>query len=340
MKQHELNRWRSLEPSQVQERLRLPSAEMQRWLTVSEGVEWPEPGSVPLPTDDAAADLLSRLGVDDGEVERFLGTRPSEHRNPELWWLVDRCCRLLIGQMGRPTRDYRAWPAIERSGPVGEFLYAWAFLAVLPMVLAYHASVGLSDDESWDSLAALGRELRAGSRSGLGPTWILPLVFSGVSFRLGRLAMDRCHPQDTGAHPVLQPGDGYWNMHVPSGGGPITPDACTASMERAMELSQRLAQTASTFCCHSWLMDPQLVELLGPDSNIVQFQSRFDHFTDCRVADSDPVYYVFRRRFDGAGELAVLLDQLPQDTTLQRAIVSVLRSGMHWHVRTGWVSGQ
>lgn len=340
MKQQELNGWRSLESSVIQDRLQLPSTEMQRWRELSDGEDWDETGSVMLPSDEAAADVLIRLGVDGADVAGLLVTRPDERRDPELWWLLDRCSRLLMGQMGRPSPDYRAWPAIEVSGLVGDFVYVWAFLAVLTAVRAYHASVGLSDDESWDSLAVLGKELRAaraGTRTGLGPTWMLPLVFGGVSFRLGRLAFDQRYPASAGEHSVLRPGEGSWNIHVPSGAGPITPDACTASMGRALELSRRLPEMAAVFCCHSWLMDPQLVDLLPPDSNIVGFQSRFDHFTDCRVANSDLIHYIFRRQFDGAGELAVLLDQLPQDTMLQRAIVAVLRSGGHWHARTGWV---
>lgn len=340
MKHQELNGWRSLDLSVIQDRLQLPSSEMQRWQQLPDGEDWDEAGSVMLPSNEAAADLLIRLSVDDADVAGLLATRPDEHRDPELWWLLDRSSRLLMGQMGRPGPDYRPWPAIEAAGPVGDFLYVWAFLAALPAVRAYHASVGLSDDESWDSLAVLGKDVRAacaGTRTGLGPTWMLPLVFSGVSFRLGRLAFDQRYPQGTGEHPVLRPGEGSWNIHVPSGAGPITPAACTASMGRALELSRRLPAMAAVFCCHSWLMDPQLVDLLPPDSNIVGFQSRFDHFTDCRVADSDPIHYIFRRRFNGAGELDVLLDQLPQDTTLQRAIVAALRSGGHWHTRTGWL---
>jgi hypothetical protein len=30
------------------------------------------------------------------------------------------------------------------------------------------------------------------------------------------------------------------------------------------------------------------------------------------------------------------LDALPQETTLQRAVVAHLRGGGHWHGRTGW----
>ncbi|SDR85007.1 hypothetical protein [Microlunatus soli] len=103
-------------------------------------------------------------------------------------------------------------------------------------------------------------------------------------------------------------------------------------MDRALGLSER----AAAFCCHSWLMDPQLIDLLPADSNIVRFQARFDHFTDSRIDDADPIRHVFRRAVGGAQVSSGFLDQLPQDTSLQRGIVSVLGSGRHWYVRTGW----
>lgn len=289
-----------------------------------------------LPSDADAAQLLINVGVPRSDVSFVLGTRPDPEHDHDAWRLLDRSYRLLTTNMGRPLVGHRGWPAIRDAGVVGAFAYVWAFLTVLPIVRAHHAAMGLTDVESWDSLAALGREVRSGSsgeRSGLGATWGLPLVFSGTSFRLGRLAFDRrppCEPGDSNA--ALKPGEASWNIHVPSGGGPIPPAAVTASMDRALELSDR----AAAFCCHSWLMDPQLVDLLPPDSNIVRFQARFDYFTDSRVADGDLIQHVFRRTVDGAGISAGFLDQLPQDTTLQRGIVSVLRSGRHWHIRTGW----
>jgi hypothetical protein len=46
--------------------------------------------------------------------------------------------------------------------------------------------------------------------------------------------------------------------------------------------------------------------------------------------------FVFHRRYDGLNVPTTLLDELPQQTTLQRAIVAHLRAGGHWHSRTGW----
>ena len=45
--------------------------------------------------------------------------------------------------------------------------------------------------------------------------------------------------------------------------------------------------------------------------------------------DADTLEFVFRRP-------GLRLDELPQRTTLERAIVARLRDGGHWRSRTGW----
>ena len=83
--------------------------------------------------------------------------------------------------------------------------------------------------------------------------------------------------------------------------------------------------------CESWLMDDQLLAYLPAASNIARFQSRFtlgDPWS--RLADEDVIRFAF-------GHLPASLDDLPQDTTLGRAIVSHLRDGGHWYFRRGWL---
>ena len=82
--------------------------------------------------------------------------------------------------------------------------------------------------------------------------------------------------------------------------------------------------------CTSWLLDPQLAEYLAPDSNIVRFGRRFTLVGDGYDGDADVLRFVFHR-------IAPRIDDLPQRTTLERAIVAHLRAGKHWRNRTGWV---
>jgi hypothetical protein len=79
---------------------------------------------------------------------------------------------------------------------------------------------------------------------------------------------------------------------------------------------------------------------LSPDSNITRFQRRFtlvpeDDNAEPELADRDILELVFHRVVDPGRSLLQLLDDLPQDTTLQRAYVTHLRCGNHWLTRTG-----
>jgi len=177
-----------------------------------------------------------------------------------------------------------------------------------------HAERGLTDEESWATLQDLPRHahldrLLHGS-PGLRTGWWVELAFSGRLFELGRLQ--------------FEPRDGFLNVHVPEEGGPLTPAACDASFARARELfpEQREAR------CTSWLLDPQLAELLPETSNIVRFQRRFELLHEGDVEDARVLEFVFHT-------LDPDLDTLPQETSLQRAIVAHLRGGGHLSGPTG-----
>jgi hypothetical protein len=84
------------------------------------------------------------------------------------------------------------------------------------------------------------------------------------------------------------------------------------------------------FSCGSWLLDPQLLQYLPEDSNIVRFQRRFElepYQEPERIdADTEVLRFVFR-------SLTTPLDQLPRRTALQRAIGDHLKAGGHWYWR-------
>lgn len=280
-----------------------------------------------LPSNEVAEGLCVRLAVERVDQESVLAARPDPELHPQLWRALSRSCQQLLAQLGRRLPGDPAWaPLPDSTGPVGRHLFVWAFLAVVPQVREYHATIGLSDDESWDSLSALGEELassrRLTGRAGLDATWGLPLVFSGVGFRLGRLAFER----DV---------SGYLNTHIPSSADPLTDAACDASFLRAAEVAAQFPEQVVGFACHSWLMDTQLAQYLPASSNIIRFQRRFTSFTDRTPADWAPLEHVFHRRYDGPAVPAALLDELPQRTTLERAIVAHLRQGGHWYNQTG-----
>ncbi|MEQ7011303.1 hypothetical protein ABN028_34555 [Actinopolymorpha sp. B17G11] len=168
--------------------------------------------------------------------------------------------------------------------------------------------------------------------------WLLSRTYRGLSYRLGRLVFERGRPQpESTTHAVLGPGQSGVAVHVPRVGGRLDPGACDDSFARAQNFFPRHFQdNPVAFDCHSWLMDDQLGHYLPATSNIIRFQRRFAFFNDNEPADHEILALVFARRYDGPHVPGELLDELPQDTTLQRAIVTHLHRGGHWHSRTGW----
>ena len=221
------------------------------------------------------------------------------------------------------------WPSLPESmGHLGQQLHVWVFLAALPEVQRFHRARGISDDVTHASLSTLGYEISSrrqiSGRGGIGATWVLPLVFQGVSYRLGRHMFDRY--------------GGSLNVHIPAGES-LDPGLSEASFDWAREFFPRHfpEDSIETFGCHSWLLDDQWAEYLPAASNIIQFQQRFtvDPDEPGEPGDNDILQFVFHRDSDGSTPSAALLDSLPQDTTLQRSYVAHLRDGGHWWTRDG-----
>jgi hypothetical protein len=189
-----------------------------------------------------------------------------------------------------------------------------SFLARIPEARRLHAARRLTDEESWRTLRDLPRHARLDrllhGTPGLRKEWWVELAFSGRIFELGRLQ--------------LEPRDGYLAIHIPEEGGPLTPAAVDASLARARELFPEHAEAR----CTSWLLDPQLFELLPPGSNIVAFQRRFARTGETRLGDPEVLEFVFHT-------LEPNLDRLPRETALQRAVGDHLRGGGHLYTTTG-----
>ncbi|MFC7621332.1 acyltransferase domain-containing protein [Microlunatus sp. GCM10028923] len=327
--------WQRLSLSEVARTLALEPDVVER-LTPVAGPDGPR---LSVPDHETADRLLARLNTEPEDRATTLAARPDPDDDPELCWLLDRSARLLISRLGRRPPGNPAWAALP-GGPVARHLYVWVFLTVLPYVRDHHADLGLNDDESWASLGALGSALasdrRVNGRPGLDATWGLPMTFSGTGFRLGRLAYERQPRHTETGHPVLRPGESALNTHIPGNSGPLTPAACDASFDRALELARGFPEQVAGFGCHSWLMDDQLAGYLPAGSNIIRFQRRFTAVNDRMRADWAPILHVFGRRFDGPVVPPALLDELPQRTSLERAVVGHLRDGGHWYNQTGW----
>jgi hypothetical protein len=293
-----------------------------------------------LPRADAqAGQLLERLGFAEDDRAAVLEEWPSPERDGELWRELETAQRLVVQGLGgfEPLR-LPAAPGASR------FFWVYVFLGALDAVRAWHAERGIPAEVSWATLADLGRNValyrRFHDRPGFDEEGWMLRHFRGGLYQLGRLQFDRGRPTlDAGAlaaagAPFTQ-GSLVLDVHIPET-GPLTPQACDESFRAAGEFFSRFfpEEPYRFTVCNSWLLDEQLAEYLDPGSNIVRFQQRFRLLPGTEVGDEDVVGFVFRRKFAARAGL----DELPQRTRLERAVVTHLQAGRHWYLRSGWTA--
>lgn len=323
----------------VQDRLDVPEGAL-RWLR---GLEPATVDGPTLPGDGEAERLLELLEVPAPDRAEVLAARPDPRADRAYWWILDRLYRAFTPTIGKPvgTEGFAGWPRLttDATDAKARQLYVWAYLALLPAVRRHHHERGVPDDVSWATLS-LALALRAhrdlAGHHGLGMThqWGPPIRLRGAFYRLGRLDYNRAELSFSNG-----PGGFALSVHIPATGR-FDPAAVEESFAAARAFFPRHYpdEPLTFFTCDSWLLDPQLTEYLPPESNILAFQRRFTLAprragSEDATGDRAIMRFVFARQ-DAAEDV---LDELPQDTRLQRAFVAHLRSGRHWYERTGWV---
>jgi len=118
---------------------------------------------------------------------------------------------------------------------------------------------------------------------------------------------------------LLRPGDIMIDMHIPTGGN-MTPEACLDSFRKAFAFFKQ--QHPGTFkpviICHSWIFNTQFEQML-PESNLASLMREcllFPHNSSGR----DGMFFLFGRDYDD-------LSQAPRNTSVQRAMLSILEQG-------------
>lgn len=121
---------------------------------------------------------------------------------------------------------------------------------------------------------------------------------------------------------VLENGDPVIRLHIPPT-GKMTPELIdkTLTATKAFAAKHYPEFAYKAFACHSWLVDPQLDEILNADSNIVKFRQRFHSLTS-KSSGKDVFNFIFNKpdmNFD--------IKDLPEDSSLQRALKNHYLSG-------------
>ncbi len=276
--------------------------------------------------------IFERLAIEQQDRQEILAAWPSPDMDPEVSRSLARAWETLVNDVGGFDPLELPGPAVV-STPMGRYFFVYVYLAALADVRRFHKQRGVPDDISWATLADLGRNLKRDrvllGDGGLRTSSWLTLHFRGSLYQLGRLQFNRrggtrARVGESGGGP-----DAAVGIHIPES-GPLTPEACDDSFARAQPFFARhFPETPPRLgVCMSWLLDPQLADYLEPDSNILRFQRRFELLDKRHDGDADVLRFVFHR-------IAPNVEDLPQRTTLERAIVAHLRAGKHWQNRTG-----
>jgi hypothetical protein len=290
--------------------------------------------------------IFERLAIVEQDQEEILSAWPTPETDPEVWNALERAHETLVKDMGGvDVLQLPGAPAPLESTQTGRYFFVYVFLAALADVRRFHAKREIPDEVSWATLADLGRNLVRDrllfGEGGLRTSGWLTLHFRGSIYALGRLQFNRMNVR-AGERPWLasapswvaqafREGDPALGVHIPES-GPLSPEACDNSFARARPFfAGHFPETPTSLgICTSWLLDPQLAEYLEPDSNVIRFQRRFELIGDGPDGDAEILRFVFHR-------IGPNIDDLPQRTTLERAIVAHLRAGKHWHNQTGWL---
>lgn len=132
---------------------------------------------------------------------------------------------------------------------------------------------------------------------------------------------------------VLTPDDDVIDIHI-AAGTRLTDEIMTESFAEARELLATYFPEVDYkgFICTSWLLSPDLPELLGPNGNIVKFGNRFT-----KVAKKDPGTSVFSFVFLKPDVNNVDIESLPENTSLERALKKHYLDGKRLYDTFGYI---
>jgi len=217
---------------------------------------------------------------------------------------------------------------------------ALALVSALPAACAWVVERGVPEQVAWASVADVPRKLAVYGLHGTGVDWLSGVV-AGRVLTVGRLQFERDVRVPAAGGELA--GAPAWGVHIPEI-GPLDPDACDDAFERAPALLEALTGTrAAAWTCTSWLLDPRLGGLLGPEANIVRFAGRFmllpavvpDPADTLAVAVHDAEADAGIGKFVfGASSLAEARRRRAVGR-LQLGVLAHLDAGGHWYERDG-----
>lgn len=148
--------------------------------------------------------------------------------------------------------------------------------------------------------------------------------FAVTRFALGRLQFEtETYPLDVPFEKdgvVVKKGDPVINIHIPSG-QPLTVEEAEKALDLACEFyKEYMPQNPKVFMMESWLLDKDLMRLL-PEGNLKKFVNRFDVLHEIKNDTFRDGWRVYAKDWKKP------VEELPRNTSLQRAIADYLQQG-------------
>jgi hypothetical protein len=150
---------------------------------------------------------------------------------------------------------------------------------------------------------------------------------SATATRLDRVQWERIEPR------------ACLDVHIPAG-EPLLARSCRDSMAQAVAFTRRHFpnEPADALVCTTWLLDPQLAQYLGPESNIVQFQRLFHLYpAGCDAWSMYRFVFDMELTLPYGQESPPDLTLLPRQTRLQRAAIEHVEHGGRWYKFGGFI---
>jgi hypothetical protein len=310
------------------------------WIEHLEALSPPQ-RPVTLPTGSELHETLRYLEIPEEDIPDVVELASRLQEDKSVWWYLERAVWSLDAFMGSVETPPRIAPLRDQNDPVYRHFYVLVFAATLPLVREYYRARGISDEIAQATLADLGRNVRVHRKregvGGLGVAWWLTLHFRGLIYQLGRLQFERSRMGDQVAKSVsitdssADPETPVLSVHIPDFLGPMTPEACDASIASAVRFYERYfpEDRYDYAVCHSWLLDPHLKTILRPESNIIRFQDRFTLAGKEWDSTDGIMEFVFGKKADA-------IDAVEPKTSLERGVVQHIRDGGTWWGYGGW----
>ena len=130
---------------------------------------------------------------------------------------------------------------------------------------------------------------------------------------------------------VLAPNDPVISLHIPATGR-LNDDEIEESLQKAIIFFREYfpEYKYNAFVGYSWILDPQVTDLLDPQSNISKFNNRFKKVT-AKCPGESVFSFVYLKP-----NMNFSIDDLPENTTLERAIKKHYQEGKAIYRMSGY----